>query len=151
MIKSKNIQWLALVFALLSSTAFAQTTEAKLKKLLQGRLGNEQPVESVTKTPFGGLYEVKVGNELVYTDAEGKIVFIGHVFDTETSKDLTQAKLDELNKIKFSEADVRNEIQTAFQKFWQIVDDTNEGWCVIEDTVTTTASTSTATSSPLVL
>ncbi|MFM8465688.1 MAG: DsbC family protein, partial [Burkholderiaceae bacterium] len=103
MIKVKNIQWLALVLCVLSSTAVAQTVEAKLKKLLQGRLGNEQPVESVTKTPYGGLYEVKVGNELVYTDADGRFVFIGHVFDTETSKDLTQAKLDELNKIKFSD------------------------------------------------
>ena len=94
MIKTIKFPWLALVLCVLSVSAVAQTTEAKLKKLLQGRLGNEQPVESVTKTPYGGLYEVKVGNELVYTDAEGKFVIIGHVFDTETSKDLTQAKLD---------------------------------------------------------
>lgn len=48
---------------------------------------------------------------------------------------------DYQNKIKFSDSDVNGEIQTAFQKFWQIVDDTNEGWCVIEDTVTTTSGT----------
>lgn len=48
---------------------------------------------------------------------------------------------DYTNKIKFADSDVNNEIQTAFQKFWQIVDDTNEGWCVIEGNVTTAAST----------
>jgi len=132
MIKSKNIQWLALVFGLLSSTGFAQTTEAKLKKLLQGRLGNAQPVESVTKTPYGGLYEVKVGNELVYTDAEGKFVFIGHVFDTETSKDLTQAKLDELNKIKFSDLPLdlaAKSVKGSGKRVIAVFEDPNCGYC----------------------
>ena len=132
MIKSKNIQWLALVLGLLSSTTFAQTTEAKLKKQLQGRLGNEQPVESVTKTPYGGLYEVKVGNELVYTDAEGKIVFIGHVFDTETSKDLTQAKLDELNKIKFSDLPLdlaAKSVKGSGKRVIAVFEDPNCGYC----------------------
>ena len=132
MIKAKNIQWLALVFCVLSSTAVAQTVEAKLKKLLQGRLGNEQPVESVTKTPYGGLYEVKVGNELVYTDADGKFVFIGHVFDTETSKDLTQAKLDELNKIKFSDLPLdlaAKSVKGNGKRVIAVFEDPNCGYC----------------------
>ena len=132
MIKAKNIQWLALVFCVLSSTAVAQTVEAKLKKLLQGRLGNEQPVESVTKTPYGGLYEVKVGNELVYTDTDGKFVFIGHVFDTETSKDLTQAKLDELNKIKFSDLPLdlaAKSVKGNGKRVIAVFEDPNCGYC----------------------
>ena len=132
MIKAKNIQWLALVLCVLSSTAVAQTVEAKLKKLLQGRLGNEQPVESVTKTPYGGLYEVKVGSELVDTDADGKFVFIGHVFDTETSKDLTQAKLDELNKIKFSDLPLdlaAKSVKGNGKRVIAVFEDPNCGYC----------------------
>ena len=129
---TKKISWLVLVLSLLPAAALAQSTEAKLKKLLQGRLGNEQPVESVTKTPFGGLYEVKVGNELVYTDAEGKFVFIGHVFDTETSKDLTQSKLDELNKIKFSDLPLdlaAKSIKGNGKRVIAVFEDPNCGYC----------------------
>jgi thiol:disulfide interchange protein DsbC len=132
MIKTIKFRWLVLALCMLSTTATAQTTEAKLKKLLQGRLGNEQPVESVTKTPYGGLYEVKVGNELVYTDAEGKFVLIGHVFDTETSKDLTQAKLDEMNKIKFSDLPLdlaAKSVKGSGKRVIAVFEDPNCGYC----------------------
>jgi thiol:disulfide interchange protein DsbC len=132
MIKTIKFPWLALVLCMISAAAVAQTTEAKLKKLLQGRLGNEQPVESVTKTPYAGLYEVKVGNELVYTDADGKFVLIGHVFDTETSKDLTQAKLDEMNKIKFSDLPLdlaAKSVKGSGKRVIAVFEDPNCGYC----------------------
>ena len=132
MINFKNIYWLALTLGMLASNAIAQSTEEKLKKILQNRLGNEQPVETVTKTPYSGLYEVKVGNELVYADADGKFVFIGHVFDAETSKDLTQAKLDELNKIKFSDLPLdlaAKSVKGSGKRVIAVFEDPNCGYC----------------------
>lgn len=123
----------ALVFGLLCSTlAFAQNTEANLKKLLQNRLGPEAPIESVTKTPYSGLFEVKVGSELIYTDAEGKYVFIGRILDTETSRDLTQARLDELNKIKFSDLPLDLAAKTVKgngKRVIAVFEDPNCGYC----------------------
>ncbi len=117
---------------LFSFSAFAQTTEANIKKLLQNRLGAEAPVESVTKTPYSGLYEVKVGSELIYTDAEAKYVFIGRVLETETSRDLTQARLDELNKIKFSDLPLDLAAKTVKGNGKRVVavfEDPNCGYC----------------------
>ena len=65
-------------------TASAQGVEDKIKKLLQQRLGEGTQVESVTKTPYNGMYEVRFGNEIIYSDAEAKYVFIGRILETET-------------------------------------------------------------------
>ena len=58
---------------------------------VQQRLGESTQVEPVAKTPYNGLYEVRVGNEIIYSDAEAKYVFIGRILDAETSRDMTQA------------------------------------------------------------
>ena len=88
-----------LVLLSLPLIASADSTEEKIKKLLQHRLGESSQIEAVSKTPYNGLYEVRVGNEIIYSDAEAKYVFIGRILDTETSKDLTQARMDEINRI----------------------------------------------------
>ena len=118
--------------ALCAGVSFAQTTEANLKKLLQSRLGADAPVETVTKTPYSGLYEVKVGSEIIYTDAEAKYVFIGRVLDTETSRDLTQARLDELNKIKFADLPLDLAAKTVKgngKRMIAVFEDPNCGYC----------------------
>lgn len=117
---------------LCAGVSLAQTAEANIKKLLQNRLGAEAPIESVTKTPYSGLYEVKVGSELIYTDAEAKYVFIGRVLDTETSKDLTQARLDEINKIKFADLPLDLAAKTVKgngKRVIAVFEDPNCGYC----------------------
>ncbi len=117
---------------LLSAAVSAQTSEANIKKVLQNRLGAESQVESVTKTPYSGLYEVKVGSEVIYTDAEAKYVFIGRILETETSRDLTQARLDELNKIKFSDLPLdlaTKTVKGSGKRVIAVFEDPNCGYC----------------------
>ncbi len=129
--KIKNL--LALIAAAtLSLSALAETTEANIKKLLQQRLGDGAVIETVVKTPYGGLYEVKIGNELVYTDADAKFVFIGRVVDAETSKDHTQARLDEINRIKFSDLPLDAALKTVKgngKRVIAVFEDPNCGYC----------------------
>ncbi len=126
-------RWLAFVAgSLLCLSAAAQSPEAKIKKLLQGRLGGEAQIESVIKTPYNGLYEVKVGNEIIYSDAEAHYVFIGRILDTETSKDLTQARLDELNRIKFSDLPLdlaAKSVKGTGKRVIAVFEDPNCGYC----------------------
>lgn len=128
-----KFRWLALFAgSLLCVAAFAQAPEAKIKKLLQSRLGTEAPVETVTKTPYSGLYEVKVGNEIIYTDAEARYVFIGRIVDAETSKDVTQARMDELNRVKFSELPLdlaAKSVKGNGKRVIAVFEDPNCGYC----------------------
>jgi thiol:disulfide interchange protein DsbC len=129
----KKFRWLALLAGLLLSTAvLAQSQEVKIKKLLQNRLGSDAPIETVIKTPYSGLYEVKIGNEIIYTDAEARYVFIGRVVDSETSKDLTQAKLDELNRVKFSDLPLdlaTKSVKGNGKRVIAVFEDPNCGYC----------------------
>jgi len=110
----------------------AETVEEKLKKTLTQRLGEGTQVETIIKTPYNGLYEVKVGNEIIYSDAEGKFVFIGRILETETSKDITQARLDEINKIKFSDLPLEASIKSVKgngKRVIAVFEDPNCGYC----------------------
>ncbi len=129
----KRFRWLVLLTGgLVCAAVFAQGPETKIKKLLQNRLGNEAPIETVTKTPYSSLYEVKVGNEIIYTDAEARYVFIGRIIDAETSKDLTQAKMDELNRIKFADLPLdlaTKSVKGTGKRVIAVFEDPNCGYC----------------------
>jgi thioredoxin-related protein len=46
---------------------------------------------------FPGMYELVMGNKVVYGDATGRYLIFGHIYDTHTQKDVTQARLDSLS------------------------------------------------------
>lgn len=91
------------VAALLGAmTLTAIADEASLKKAIEAAYPKFK-VESVTKTPYAGLYEVFMGGQIIYTDE--KLTFLiaeGHLVDPKTKKDITGERLEELTKIDFS-------------------------------------------------
>jgi thiol:disulfide interchange protein DsbC len=122
----------ALLSATLSLTACADSVEANIKKTLQKHLGAGTPIETVAKTPYSGLYEVKIGAEIVYTDAEGKYIFIGRVVEAESSKDLTEARLEEVNKIKFADLPLdlaAKSVKGNGKRVIAVFEDPNCGYC----------------------
>lgn len=133
MIFINSCKRLCLFVALLSALpALAQGVEDKIKKLLQQRLGEGTQVESVAKTPYNGLYEVRVGNEIIYADAEAKYVFIGRILDADTSRDLTQARLDEINRIRFSDLPLDlavKSVKGTGKRVVAVFEDPNCGYC----------------------
>ncbi len=129
----KKLCWLTLAVAgLLCASVSASAQEAKIKKALQNKFGNDAPIESVTKTPYAGLYELKVGNEIIYSDADGRYVFIGRMIDVETSKDLTQARMDDLNRVKFSDLPLEYAVKSVKgngKRVIAVFEDPNCGYC----------------------
>jgi len=92
------------LLTLLAGTAFAETAqEAAIRKTIEPRLGEHVKVDSVTKTPYGGLFEVRVGSDIFYTDAKADYLFIGRVVNARTFEDYTTARVEELSKIKFAD------------------------------------------------
>lgn len=61
----------------------ADANEAKVRQLLQGKFP-AMKVESVTKAPFAGLYEVVLNGEIVYTDEKVEYFFGGNIYDIRT-------------------------------------------------------------------
>nr|WP_200884054.1 MULTISPECIES: DsbC family protein [unclassified Methylophilus] len=76
--------------------------EASLKKLVEGAYPKFK-VDSVTKTPYPGLYEVFMGGQIIYTDDKFSFLIAeGRLVDPKTKKDITGERMDELTKIDFN-------------------------------------------------
>lgn len=88
-----NSLFLPLLLCLMAGTAHAD--EASLRKALIADFPGEK-IESVKKTPYLGLYEVVVGDELFYTDENASFLFLGHVVDPKTKQSLTTERLQEI-------------------------------------------------------
>ncbi|MCC2974307.1 DsbC family protein [Massilia sp. IC2-476] len=130
MLKTKVAVLLAT--GLLASCVEAQnTTEATIKKALEPRLGGAK-IEAIRETPYGGLYEVRVAGDILYTDKKGEYLFIGHVYDTKTSTNLTRARVDEINKIKFSDLPLEmalKQVKGNGKRQIAVFEDPNCGYC----------------------
>lgn len=122
--------WMAFGFI---GLAGAETpTEAYIKKMISANIGGGVKVDSVVKTPYGGLYEVRMGNEIVYTDEKAKYVFVGSIIDIKGTVNFTKQRTDELNRVNFS--DLPLDIAVKYVKgdgkrVIAIFEDPNCGYC----------------------
>jgi thiol:disulfide interchange protein DsbC len=87
--------------------------EARVHKLVEPRMGNNVKVDAVGKTAYGGLYEVRSGSDIFYTDANARYMFVGKVVDLESLQDLTRARADELAAIRFADLPFEMAIKTV--------------------------------------
>lgn len=124
---------LAAFLLLLSAGAFADAAqEASIKKLVEKHLGPEAKVESVTKTPYGSLFEVRVNNEILYTDETVTFLVFGNVIDTKTSTNVTLARMEEINKIKFTDLPLDSAVKMVKgngKRVMAVFEDPNCGYC----------------------
>jgi thiol:disulfide interchange protein DsbC len=123
----------AVALGLAAFSALAQTPqEAAIKKMIEPRLGEGAKVDSVTKTPYGGLYEVRIGSDIVYTDANAKYLFVGRILDTQTMQDYTKARVDEITKVKFSDLPFEHALKMVKgngKRVIAVFEDPNCGYC----------------------
>lgn len=121
-----------LATALLASCVDAQNTvEANIKKALEPHLGGAK-IESVSQTPYGGLYEVRVAGDILYTDKKGEFLVIGQVYDVKSSRNLTRERLDDINKIKFSDLPLEmalKQVKGNGKRVIAVFEDPNCGYC----------------------
>ncbi|QET03531.1 DsbC family protein [Cupriavidus pauculus] len=87
----------------LHALAADEPSTASIKATIEKMVGGRAEVRSVTKTPVPGLYEVSLGSQVVYTDATGRYILNGELIDTKTSTNLTEERVAELNRIKWSD------------------------------------------------
>ena len=89
-----------LLLALCIFASAAAADEASVKKVVQGKFPKAN-IESVTKTPYLGLYEVFMEKQLLYTDEKVNYFFLGSVVDGKTMQNLTEERARKLSAIKF--------------------------------------------------
>ena len=136
----RRSHWQALVCAALlglaglPTLALAQTAaqEAAIRKNLNDRLPGLPKIDEVRRTPMAGLFEVRMGSEIIYTDADGSHLIQGQLVDTRTRRDLTQERMDKLNAIAFDSLPIKDAITIVRgngKRKLAIFEDPNCGYC----------------------
>lgn len=121
---------LAALSLALAGAAFA--SEDSVKKGVEAFIG-APAVDSVSRTAYGGLYEVVLkSGELVYTDEKTSFVIDGRLIDTATRRDVTQARLNQLAAIDFTTLPLDQAIKQVKGNGRRIMasfEDPNCGYC----------------------
>ena len=115
---------------LFAATAHAQ--EAAIRKTLAERLPQLGKIDEISKTPMSGLFEVRVGNELFYTDADGNFLIQGNLIDTKLQRNLTEERMDKLLAIDFSALPVKDAftiVRGNGKRKVAVFEDPNCGYC----------------------
>lgn len=87
--------------------------DAALRIALTKNVPKVEKIDEILTTPFAGLYEVRVGKGLVYTDAQAHYLVNGSLVDVLGNRNLTQDKLDRLNAIDFSALPLEDAIKVV--------------------------------------
>ena len=94
----RSISLLALA-ASLAWPVLAQ--ETVIRKNLVERMPDFPKIDEVSKTPIPGLWEVRIGSDVLYTDEQGNHLIQGTLFDTKSKVNLTDKRIEKLTAIDF--------------------------------------------------
>ncbi len=106
--------------------------EAVIRKNIAERLPDFPKLDEITRSPIPGLYEVRVGTEIFYTDEQGNHIIDGQLIDTRTRANLTQARIDKLTAIDFAKLPFKDAIvwkQGNGERKMAVFADPNCGYC----------------------
>jgi len=120
-----------LLLALLGPTP-ARAQEAQIRKAITERLPQLGAVEEVRKTPIAGLFEVRIGLDLFYTDAQGNYLIQGQILDTKNKRNLTEERVEKLSAIDFASlpvADAFTIVRGNGKRKVAVFQDPNCGYC----------------------
>ncbi len=115
---------------LLGLSAMAQ--EAVIRKALAERIPQMKQIDEVSPTPMQGLYEVRIGTDVFYTDAKGNYLIQGELFDTKARRNLTEVRIAKLTAVDFSALPIKDAftiVRGDGKRKVAVFEDPNCGYC----------------------
>ena len=110
--------------------AFAD--EAAIRKAVAERLPDFPKIDEVTKTAIPGIYELRIGNDILYTDEQGSYIIEGQLIETKTRTNLTEARISRLTAIDFKSLPLKDAMiwkQGTGERKLVVFADPNCGYC----------------------
>jgi thiol:disulfide interchange protein DsbC len=86
----------------------------------------------VNKTPMNGLYEVRVGFDIFYTDEQGNFLIEGHLLDVKNRRNLTEERVTKLTAVDFDKLPTEDAIKIVRgdgKRKLAVFEDPNCGYC----------------------
>jgi thiol:disulfide interchange protein DsbC len=121
----------ALVLAL-ALAPFAFADEAAIRKNISERVPNFPKIDEITKTAIPGVYELRVGTDILYTDEQGDHIIEGQMIETKTRANLTEQRVAKLTAIDFKTLPLKDALvwkQGTGERKLVVFADPNCGYC----------------------
>lgn len=100
----------AAAVSLALACSLASANEAEIRKVLSERFPTIPRIDEISKGPMPGLWEVRLGNEVMYTDDKAQFLIQGEIIETGSRRNLTQERIDKLTAIDFSSLPLKDAI-----------------------------------------
>ena len=91
-----------------------------------------QKIDEVTQTAMPGVYEVRIENNLFYTDAKGAYLIQGEIMDVNQRRNLTQDRMDKINAVAFDSLPLKDAftiVRGNGKRKVAVFEDPNCGYC----------------------
>jgi len=118
--------------ALAAMAPSALADDAAIRKNIAERFPEWPKLDEITKTPIPGLYELRFGTEIFYSDEQGNHIIEGALIETKTRNNLTEARVAKLTAIDFASLPLKDAIvwkQGTGARKLVIFADPNCGYC----------------------
>jgi thiol:disulfide interchange protein DsbC len=94
-------------------TAFSTSVladDAAIRKNLAERLPDLPKIDEIQKSPIPGVYELRMGTDIFYTDEQGNYLIEGQILETKSRTNLTEARINKLTAIDFATLPLKDAI-----------------------------------------
>lgn len=121
-----------LAAAALGLALSASAQESAIRKTLAERIPQLEKIDEVRATPMPGLYEVRMGTDLFYTDAKGNFLIQGELIDTKARRNLTEDRINKLSAVSFTALPLKDAFVTVRgngKRKLAVFEDPNCGYC----------------------
>jgi thiol:disulfide interchange protein DsbC len=123
---------LACTGAFMAASQPALADDAAIRKNIAERFPEWPKIDEISKTPIAGLYEIRLGTDIFYTDETGSHLVEGALIETKTKTNLTEARVNKLTAIDFAALPLKDAIvwkQGTGARKLVIFADPNCGYC----------------------
>ena len=106
--------------------------ESTIRKNLGERVPALSQIDEISKTAMPGLFEVRVGTDVLYTDAEGNFLLHGSLLDARNGRNLTEERVNKLLAVDFKTLELKNAITMVRgngKRKLAVFEDPNCGYC----------------------
>ena len=106
--------------------------DSTIRKNLGERVPALSQIDEISKTAMPGLFEVRVGTDVLYTDAEGNFLLHGNLLDTRNGRNLTEERMDKLLAVDFKTLNLKHAITMVRgngKRKLAVFEDPNCGYC----------------------
>ncbi len=113
-----------------AATKSASADEESVRKLFGERFDGAE-IDEVRRTPFG-MYELRLGSQLIYTDRDVSYVMQGNLIDAKNRRNLTRERMEELMAVRFDELPLDlaiKQVRGSGARKVAIFEDPNCGYC----------------------